>query len=248
MASYGYARVSTLDLDLTIQRAALKAAGCGVVRAEKASGSRRDGRTELQVLLDFVQPGDTLVVTRISMRDLQDIVHELKGRGVALRAIEQPVDTGTAAGKAFLDMLGVFAEFETNLRRERQLEGIALAKTCGVYKGRKPSIDTPGLCRRGARLLPLAGGARRRRTRRRPHPPRLGLCRGADPPLQGADGLKQHLAAIRMLFDWLIVSQVVCQNPAAAVREPKYVVKKGKTPVLDCDEAKTCSPASTLHA
>ena len=110
------------------------------------SGSRRDGRTELQVLLDFVQPGDTLVVTRIdrlarSLKDLQDIVHELKGRGVILRATEQPVDTGTAAGKAFLDMLGVFAEFETNLRRERQLEGIALAKTRGVYRGRKPSID-----------------------------------------------------------------------------------------------------------
>ena len=83
MASYGYARVGTLDQDLTIQRAALKAAGCSVVRAEKASGSRRDGRTELQVLLDFVQPGDTLVVTRIdrlarSMKDLQDIVHELR--------------------------------------------------------------------------------------------------------------------------------------------------------------------------
>jgi len=61
MASYGYARVSTLDQDLTIHRAVLKAAGCTVVRAEKASGSRRDGRTELQVLLDFVQPGDTLV-------------------------------------------------------------------------------------------------------------------------------------------------------------------------------------------
>jgi DNA invertase Pin-like site-specific DNA recombinase len=59
------------------------------------------------------------------LKDLQDIVHELKDRGVALRATEQPVDTGTAAGKAFLDMLGVFAEFETNLRRERQLEGIA---------------------------------------------------------------------------------------------------------------------------
>ena len=74
--AFCYARVSTLDQDLTIQRAALKAAGCSVVRAEKASGSRRDGRTELQVLLDFVQPGDTLVVTRIdrlarSMKDLQ---------------------------------------------------------------------------------------------------------------------------------------------------------------------------------
>ena len=146
MASYGYARVSTLDQDLTVQRQALRAAGCSLVRAEKASGSRRDGRTELQVLLDFVQSGDTLVVTRIdrlarSLKDLQDIVHELKTRGVALRATEQPVDTGTAAGKAFLDMLGVFAEFETNLRRERQLEGIAQAKARGVYRGRKPSVD-----------------------------------------------------------------------------------------------------------
>ena len=119
MPLYGYARVSTLDQDLGIQRAALKAAGCKVVRAEKASGSKRGGRTELQVLLDFVQPGDILAVTRIdrlarSMKDLQDIVHELKAKGVALRATEQPVDTGIAAGKAFLDMLGVFAEFETN--------------------------------------------------------------------------------------------------------------------------------------
>src|ERR1700682_3559826 len=103
MSLYGYARVSTLDQDLAIQRAALKAAGCEVIRAEKASGSRRDGRTELQVLLDFLRAGDTLVVTRIdrlarSLKDLQDIVHELKARGVALKAAEQPVDTGTAAG------------------------------------------------------------------------------------------------------------------------------------------------------
>jgi DNA invertase Pin-like site-specific DNA recombinase len=146
MAAYGYARVSTLDQDLTVQRQALRAAGCSVIRADKASGSRRDGRTELQVLLDFLQRGDTLVVTRIdrlarSLKDLQDIVHELKNRGVALRATEQPVDTATAAGKAFLDMLGVFAEFETSLRRERQLEGIAQAKARGVYRGRKPSVD-----------------------------------------------------------------------------------------------------------
>jgi len=66
------------------------------------------------------------------MKDLQDIVHELKGKSVALRATEQPVDTGTAAGKAFLDMLGVFAKFETNLRRERQLEGIKAAKARGI--------------------------------------------------------------------------------------------------------------------
>jgi DNA invertase Pin-like site-specific DNA recombinase len=65
----------------------------------------------------------------------------VKARGASLRATEQPIDTGTAAGKCFLDMLGVFAEFETNLRRERQLEGIAKAKAEGVYKRRPASID-----------------------------------------------------------------------------------------------------------
>ena len=75
-----------------------------------------------------------------SIGDLQDIVRALKAKGVALRALEQPIDTSTAAGKCFLDMLGVFAEFETNLRKERQLEGIAKAKAAGVYNGRKPSI------------------------------------------------------------------------------------------------------------
>jgi DNA invertase Pin-like site-specific DNA recombinase len=64
-----------------------------------------------------------------------------KGKGASLKATEQPIDTGTAAGKCFLDMLGVFAEFEINLRRERQLEGIAKAKEAGVYKGRPASID-----------------------------------------------------------------------------------------------------------
>jgi C-terminal peptidase prc len=72
------------------------------------------------------------------MKDLQDIVHDLKSRNISLKATEQSIDTSTAAGKCFLDMLGVFAEFETNLRRERQLEGIAAAKAEGVYKGRVP--------------------------------------------------------------------------------------------------------------
>jgi DNA invertase Pin-like site-specific DNA recombinase len=116
-----------------------------VIRAENASGTRRDGRTE-EVLLNFLRPDATLVVTRIdrlarSLRDLQNIVHELKERRVTLRATEQPIDTGSAPGKTFLDMLGVFAEFETNLRKERQAEGIAAAKGRGVHKGRKPKID-----------------------------------------------------------------------------------------------------------
>ena len=146
MPLYGYARVSSSDQDLTLQEHALRAAGCEVIRAEKVSGTSRDGRTELQLLLDFLRQGDTLVVTRIdrlarSIKDLQDIVYALKKQGVTLQAIEQPINTSNAAGKAFLDMLGVFAEFETNLRRERQLEGIAAAKSRGVYRGRKPSID-----------------------------------------------------------------------------------------------------------
>ena len=147
MALYGYARVSTNDQDFTLQEQALRAAGCEVIRAEKVTGTSRTDRTELQVLLDFLRSGDTLVVTRIdrlarSIKDLQDIVYTLKEQGVTLKAIEQPIDTRSAAGKAFLDMLGVFAEFETNLRRERQIEGIAAAKSRGVYRGRKPSVNT----------------------------------------------------------------------------------------------------------
>lgn len=143
---YGYARVSTTDQDLTLQEEALKAAGCDLVVSEKVTGTSREGRQELERLLQFIREGDTLVVTRIdrlarSIGDLQDIVRGLKAKGVSLRATMQSVDTSTAAGKAFLDMLGVFAEFETNLRKERQAEGIAKAKAAGVYKGRKPEID-----------------------------------------------------------------------------------------------------------
>lgn len=146
MKLYGYARVSSAGQDLDIQRAALNAAGCDVIREEKMSGTSRQGRAELDTLLQFLRTGDALVVTRVdrlarSVKDLQDIVHELKAKGVTLRATEQPIDTSTPAGKAFLDMLGVFAEFETAIRKERQMEGIAKAKQRGVYKGRKPSID-----------------------------------------------------------------------------------------------------------
>jgi len=114
--------------------------------AEKVSGTSTNGRQELKTLLKFIDAGDVLMVTKIdrlarSIGDLQDIVRALKAKGVALRATEQPIDTSTAAGKAFLDMLGVFAEFETNLRKERQMEGIAKAKAAGVYKGRPPSVD-----------------------------------------------------------------------------------------------------------
>lgn len=146
MATYGYARVSSTGQSLELQREALKAAGCEIIREEKVSGTSRKGRHELNTLLDFLCPGDELVVTKIdrlarSVSDLQTLAESLSERGVGLRAIEQPVDTKTAAGKAFFQMLGVFSEFETNLRKERQMEGIAKAKLTGVYRGRKPSIN-----------------------------------------------------------------------------------------------------------
>ena len=143
---YGYARVSTTDQDLTIQIDALNAAGCENIRQEKVSGTSTQGRDELNTLLEFLREGDELVVTRVdrlarSIRDLQNIVYDLNKKGVTISATEQPIDTKTSAGKCFLDMLGVFGEFETNLRKERQMEGILKAKEKGVYKGRKPSVD-----------------------------------------------------------------------------------------------------------
>ena len=146
MTRIGYARVSTTDQDLTLQREALTAAGCTVIREEKVTGTTRSGRTELATILDFIRTGDVLVVTRIDrlarlIGDLQDVVRTLKAKGADLKATEQLIGTSTAAGKAFLDMLGVFAEFETTLRRERQLEGIAKAKAEGAYKGGKRRLD-----------------------------------------------------------------------------------------------------------
>ena len=147
MKLYGYARVSSADQDLTIQRESLRAAGCDLIREEKVSGTTRQGRTELQLLLDFIREGDVLVVTRIdrlarSIKDLADIVDELGRKKAKLRCTEQPVDTTTPAGEAFLGMLGVFAQFETAIRRERQMEGIAKAKANGVYnKGVRRTVD-----------------------------------------------------------------------------------------------------------
>jgi len=111
MTLYGYARVSSTDQDLLLQEAALRAAGCQVIRAEKKTGMSCSSWAELDILLQFLRSGDTLVITRIdrlarSLKDLQDIVHELKGRGVTLKATEQPVDTSTAAGKACLRHAG----------------------------------------------------------------------------------------------------------------------------------------------
>ncbi len=143
---YGYARVSATDQNLDAQIEKLQAAGAEVIRSEKVSGTSRDGRDELTTMMEFLRDGDTLLVTRIdrlarSVRDLMNIVHELGERGVRVKATEQSFDTGDIYGEMTMNLLAVFADFETKLRKERQMEGISKAKERGVYKGRKPTID-----------------------------------------------------------------------------------------------------------
>ena len=145
MAIVGYARVSSEDQDLGVQIEALTTFGAGKIFSEKITGSRR-ARPQLDACLNYLRESDVLVVTRVdrlsrSLRDLQNLVHVLDQQGIVLQATEQPIDTGGAAGKAFFDMLGVFSEFETNLRRERQREGVARAKKAGKYKGRQPTAQ-----------------------------------------------------------------------------------------------------------
>lgn len=144
MAFVGYARVSSIEQDLSTQLDSLKAANCKKIYSEKKSGTKSEDRDQLEACLDYMREGDTLVVTRIdrlsrSLYDLQSLIRKLKEEGIHLKATNQPIDTSSASGKAFFDMLGVFAEFETSLRYERQLEGIARAKKAGKYKGRQPT-------------------------------------------------------------------------------------------------------------
>jgi len=153
MAVVGYARVSSVGQSLAVQEEALIAAGCEKLFSEKRSGTTQEGREELERALDYVREGDTFLVTRIdrlarSVTDLSDIANRLAAKGVGFRAIQQgEVDTTSAAGKMFLGILALFAEFETNLRRERQMEGIAKAKAEGRYKGRPMTVDREAIRR-----------------------------------------------------------------------------------------------------
>lgn len=143
----GYARVSSTDQDLTVQHDALTGAGCEKMFGEKMSGRRADDRQALSEALDFVRKGDTLIVTRLdrlarSTQDLHNLLAQLDAKGVGFRCLAQSgVDTTTSTGKLTLAILGAVAAFETDLRAERQAEGIAKAKAEGKYKGRSPSID-----------------------------------------------------------------------------------------------------------
>ena len=143
----GYARVSSSGQSLEVQLDSLNEAGCSKVFAEKKSGLSAVGREKLADCLDYLREGDTLVVTRLdrlarSIGDLFQIIERLQKKGVAFRCLQQgEVDTDTSTGRLMLAILGAVAAFETDLRKERQAEGIAKAKAAGVYKGRKPSID-----------------------------------------------------------------------------------------------------------
>lgn len=139
---FTYARVSTLDQNTDMQEKALKAKYPEAKYSEeKASGKSMVKRERLEAILHFIGEGDKLVVWKLDrlardMHDLTGIVKLLEQKGASLEILDQSIDTSTASGKAFLQMLGVFAEFETNLRAERQAAGIAAAKAKGKHLGR----------------------------------------------------------------------------------------------------------------
>jgi DNA invertase Pin-like site-specific DNA recombinase len=143
----GYARTSTVEQEagLEAQRRDLAAAGCERVFAERISSVAE--RAELAKAVQFVRDGDMLVVTKVDRlaRDtiaLWSIVHDLEGKGVGLRVLNlggDTVDTKSATGKLVLTIFAGFAQFEREMRLERQREGIAKAKAEGRYKGRKPT-------------------------------------------------------------------------------------------------------------
>jgi DNA invertase Pin-like site-specific DNA recombinase len=147
MSIVGYARVSSSSQNFDLQLEQLAAAGCEKVFAEKVTGTSRNDRQALAECLDWVREGDTLVVTRLdrlarSGRDLHEIIAQLSAKQVGFRCVQQgAVDTTTSMGKLTLGILGAVAEFESDIRKERQREGIERAKAAGVYKGRKPTVD-----------------------------------------------------------------------------------------------------------
>jgi hypothetical protein len=143
---YGYAHVSTIDQKLDVQEAALKAAGCDVIRVEKASGTSRTGRPELETLLGFMRKGDELMVTRVdrlarSIGDLQDIVRGLKAKGVALR--ERGLSLLTDGG--FKDHLSPSRQKRVACNTNSQASGMPMRTGRGstgmIGSGFLPSVD-----------------------------------------------------------------------------------------------------------
>lgn len=145
MAIIGYARVSTVEQTLDLQRDALRTAGATTFYEDKASGKTAD-RPELQHCLKALREDDTLVVWRLDRlgRNLQDlirIVGELDERSVRLKSVKESIDTTGPAGKLVFHMFAALAEFERELIRERTLAGLEAARARGRQGGRPPSLD-----------------------------------------------------------------------------------------------------------
>ncbi|KAB0681307.1 recombinase family protein [Aureimonas leprariae] len=146
MARIGYARVSTIDQDFDGQLARLKTEGCAIIRSEKVSGGSRDGRTELATVMEFLRPGDELVVTRLDRlgrdtRDVLNLIHEAEQRGASVTVLDPHVSTRGELGHVVITVLGMVATMERRFIRARQREGIERAKAAGVYKGGKRKLD-----------------------------------------------------------------------------------------------------------
>lgn len=141
----GYARVSTDDQNLDLQRDALGQAGCASIYEEAASG-KNVIRPELEQCLKALRAGDTLVVWRLdrlgrSLQDLVQIVAELELRGVHFESLTEKIETGSASGKLQFHVFAALAEFERSLIRERTRAGLAAARARGRAGGRKPKLD-----------------------------------------------------------------------------------------------------------
>ncbi len=143
MSSIGYARVSSYGQSLDVQLEKLN--HCDRVFKEKQSGRSTDKREQLALCLDYVRDGDTLVVTKLdrlarSTRDLLNILNALEKKQVKLNVLDQQIDTSTPSGRLLVTLLGSIAEFENDLRRDRQMDGISHARKSGVKFGRKKSL------------------------------------------------------------------------------------------------------------
>jgi DNA invertase Pin-like site-specific DNA recombinase len=141
----GYARVSTDDQNLDLQRDALKKAGCTVIYEETASGKNTE-RPELEHCLKALRPGDTLVVWRLdrlgrSLPDLVGVITQLEADGIIFQSITERIETGSAAGKLIFHVFAALAEFERNLIRERTKAGLTAARARGRVGGRKPALN-----------------------------------------------------------------------------------------------------------
>lgn len=162
----GYARVSTVGQNLETQVELLQAAGVDKLYQEKKSGTTTNGRAELERALDQLRAGDVLVVTRLdrlarSLGDLFGILERITKAGAAFTCLQQGgVDTTTATGKLMVGILGAVAEFENDLRRERQADGIAKAKQAGVYRGKSPTLPRDRLVELRAKGIGPAAIAR----------------------------------------------------------------------------------------